>query len=138
MGLLQVTGPSSDSSGVKIRYRLVRAVGALPEDAAPTVAGLPPVVVSTQPVSGARDVQPRVTEIRATFSKEMADRSWGWRTAWQDSMPEIISEPRYESDHRTCVIKVRLEPGERMLVGLTLKSSRILRTRPVVRRFPIC
>ena len=81
------------------------------EDAGQTVAGLPPVVVNTQPVSGARDVEPGVTEIRVRFSKEMADGSWSWSTAWENSAPEIIGQPHYESDGRTCVAKVKLEPG---------------------------
>jgi serine/threonine protein kinase len=80
-------------------------------DADQTVAGLPPVVVETQPVSGARDVEPGVAEIRVRFSKEMEDGSWSWSTAWQDSAPESIGQPRYESDRRTCVNKVKLEPG---------------------------
>jgi len=81
------------------------------EDAGQTVAGSPPVVVETWPASGARDVEPGIVEIRARFSKEMADNSWSWSTAWEDSTPEIIGQPRYESDHRTCAIKVKLEPG---------------------------
>jgi hypothetical protein len=81
------------------------------EDTGQTVAGLPPVVVETEPPSGARDVLPGVAEIRARFSKEMTDSSWSWSTAWQDSTPEIIGQPRYESDHRTCAITVKLEPG---------------------------
>ncbi len=75
-----------------------------------TVATLPPVVVSTQPMSGAPDVEPGVVEIRAKFSKEMADGSWSWCTAWDGSMPEMIGQPFYEPDERTCVLKVRLEP----------------------------
>jgi len=81
------------------------------EDAGQTVAGLPPVVVNTQPVSGTRDVEPGETEIRVRFSKEMADGSWSWSTAWENSAPEIIGQPHYESDGRTCVAKVKLEPG---------------------------
>ncbi|HUI05600.1 MAG TPA: protein kinase [Verrucomicrobiae bacterium] len=81
------------------------------EEAGRSVAGLPPVVVCTQPVSGARDVEPGLAEIRATFSKEMTDRSWSWCYAWKDSIPEMIGEPRYEADHRTCALKVKLEPG---------------------------
>ncbi|MGD0744079.1 MAG: protein kinase [Verrucomicrobiota bacterium] len=70
-----------------------------------------PVVVETQPVSGARDVEPGVTEIRVRFSKEMADGSWSWSTAWLDSTPESVGPPHYLADQRTCVMKVRLEPG---------------------------
>ncbi len=71
----------------------------------------PPVVVETQPPSGASEVEPGVVEIRARFSKEMAEGSWSWCSAWNGSAPEITGQTRYEPDHRTCVIKVRLEPG---------------------------
>ena len=70
-----------------------------------------PVVVKTVPESGAKDVSPGITEIKVTFSKEMADGSWSWATAWENSSPEIIGKPHYEADHKTCVIKVKLEPG---------------------------
>ncbi len=82
------------------------------EDNGQTVAGLPPVVVETWPVSGTRDVEPGVAEIRVRFSKEMADGSWSWSTAWQESTPESVGPPHYLADHRTCVMKVRLEPGQ--------------------------
>jgi hypothetical protein len=84
--------------------------GAFPDDAGQTVAGLPPVVVETFPVSGARDVAPGETEIRVRFSKEMTDGSWSWSTAWENSTPESDGPPHYLDDHRTCVMKVRLEP----------------------------
>src|SRR5262249_15833195 len=72
---------------------------------------LPPVVVRTFPVSGSRDVAPGVVELSATFSKEMVDESWSWCTAWDDSMPDTVEKARYLPDHKTCVMKVRLEPG---------------------------
>ena len=75
------------------------------------LAEQPPVVVETFPISGARDVAPGETEIRVRFSKEMTDGSWSWSTAWEDSIPEGIGQPRYQSDGRTCVAKVKLEPG---------------------------
>lgn len=80
-------------------------------NATPTVDSMRPVVVKTVPVAGAKDVAPGETEIRVTFSKEMADNSWSWATAWKDSSPPSLAKPRYEADHRTCVIKVKLEPG---------------------------
>ena len=75
------------------------------------LAEQPPVVVETFPVSGARDVEPGETEIRVRFSKEMADGSWSWSTAWENSTPDFIGQPHYEADGRTCVVKVKLEPG---------------------------
>ena len=77
----------------------------------PFVDSLPPVVVRTQPASGARDVPPGIAEIRVRFSKEMADGSWSWATAWPDSAPEVAQRPRYDEDRRTCRMKVTLEPG---------------------------
>jgi hypothetical protein len=71
----------------------------------------PPVVVETFPVSGARDVPPGEVEIRVRFSKPMTDGSWSWSTAWENSTPDFIGKPRYEADGRTCVVKVKLEPG---------------------------
>ena len=71
-----------------------------------------PVVVETQPMSGARDVDAGETEIRVRFSKPMADGSWSWSTAWENSTPEMIASPHYEADGRTCVLKVKLEPGK--------------------------
>jgi serine/threonine protein kinase len=78
---------------------------------APALNALPPVVVQTEPASGTRGIAPGITEIRVRFSKPMTDQSWSWTTAWPDSAPVMIGEPRYEPDQRTCVIQVRLEPG---------------------------
>jgi len=75
------------------------------------LAEQPPVVVETFPASGARDVEPGETEIRVRFSKEMADGSWSWSTAWENSTPDFIGQPHYEADGRTCVVKAKLEPG---------------------------
>jgi RNA polymerase sigma-70 factor (ECF subfamily) len=98
--------------------RVIEAEQAIPRkqdaatssNSAPTVAEMPPVVVSTQPISGTRDVKPGRADIRVRFSKAMTDRSWSWTTAWPDSMPKLIGEPRFESDRRTCVLGVELEP----------------------------
>jgi len=77
----------------------------------PDAETLPPVVVRTSPVSGARDVAPGLVELSVTFSKNMVDESWSWCTVWENSMPEIIEGAHYLSDRRTCVIKAKLEPG---------------------------
>ena len=76
-----------------------------------TVDTLPPVVVQTQPASGARDVAPGIVEIRVKFSKEMTDGSWSWTSAWPDSTPAAVERPRYDEDRQTCVMTVKLEPG---------------------------
>lgn len=83
---------------------------------------IPPVVVKTVPESGATDVPPGETEIKVTFSKTMMDGSWTWTTAWQDSTPETIGNPAYDSDGKTCVLKVKLEPHE--TYGFWLNSQK--------------
>jgi RNA polymerase sigma-70 factor (ECF subfamily) len=76
------------------------------------VDSMAPVVVKTVPEAGTKDVSPGIVEIKVTFSKEMTDQSWSWSSAWKDSTPESIGKPHYEADHKTCVMKVKLEPGK--------------------------
>ena len=76
------------------------------------IDSMAPVVVKTVPEAGTKDMAPGIVEIRVTFSKEMRDGSWSWSTAWQDSTPAVVEKPRYETGHKTCVLKVRLEPGK--------------------------
>ena len=79
---------------------------------AQSIETMPPVVVKTVPESGAKDVASGVAEIQVTFSKPMTDGSWSWSSAWENSTPESAGKPKYESDHKTCVLKVKLEPGK--------------------------
>ena len=72
----------------------------------------PPVVVKAVPEAGSKEIASGVVEIRVTFSKPMADQSWSWSSAWKDSVPEPIGKPRYETDQKTCVLKVKLERGK--------------------------
>jgi hypothetical protein len=71
----------------------------------------PPVVIQTIPESGAADVDPGLTEIRATFSKPMLDGSWSWTIWGEENFPELAGQPRYLDDGRTCVLPVRLKAG---------------------------
>ena len=80
------------------------------------------VVVKTVPVAGSKDVPPGESEVKITFSKEMTDQSWSWSTAWENSDPKSLGKPHYEADHKTCVMKVKLEPGK--TYGWWLNSER--------------
>jgi RNA polymerase sigma-70 factor (ECF subfamily) len=77
-----------------------------------TLESVPPVVVKTVPQAGAADVDPKLTEIRVTFSKDMLDDSWSWAQLSEDSFPKIDGKPKYLADKRTCVLPVKLEPGK--------------------------
>lgn len=138
IGLLQITGITDHPRGVKIRYKLVQSAMASAEDSSQSVASLPPVVVETHPVSAARDVEPGKVEIRVRFSKEMADGSWSWYTAWENSTPEFIGEPAYESDRRTCVTNAKLEPGRTYAFWLNSEKVSQLHgpRRPSIRSVP--
>lgn len=77
-----------------------------------TFQTVPAVVVKTVPEAGAADVDPATTEIKVTFSKEMADGSWSWATASADSFPDTAGDPKYQADKKTCVLPVKLEAGK--------------------------
>jgi RNA polymerase sigma-70 factor (ECF subfamily) len=77
-----------------------------------TLEKVPPVVVKTAPEAGASDVDPKITEIKVTFSKDMQDESWSWATLSEESFPKIDGKPKYLADKRTCVLPVKLEPGK--------------------------
>ncbi len=82
----------------------------------------PPVVIRTYPESGAKDVEPSISEIRVTFSKEMMDGSWSWVQIAPENFPEIIRGPRYLDDRKTCVIDVRLEPNRTYIIWLNTQK----------------
>jgi Bacterial Ig-like domain len=77
-----------------------------------TLESVPPVVVKTVPQAGAADVDPKLTEIKVTFSKDMQDGSWSWTTLSRESYPKVDGKPKYLKEKRTCVLPVKLEPGK--------------------------
>ena len=77
-----------------------------------TLESVPPVVVKTVPEAGAGDVDPKLTEVKVTFSKDMQDGTWSWSTLSRESFPKVTGKPKYLADRRTCVLPVTLEPGK--------------------------
>ena len=77
-----------------------------------TLESVPPVVVKTVPQAGANDVDPKLKEIKVTFSKDMLNGSWSWVTHSRETLPKIDGQPKYLEDKRTCVLPVTLEPGK--------------------------
>src|SRR3954452_270187 len=77
-----------------------------------TLKSVPPVVVKTVPAAGADDVDPKLTEIKVTFSKDMEDETWSWTTLSKESFPKLAGKPKYLKDKRTCVLPVKLEAGK--------------------------
>jgi RNA polymerase sigma-70 factor (ECF subfamily) len=85
----------------------------------PSIQSLPAVVVKTVPQAGDTKVDPSITEIQATFSKKMTDKSWSWAGA-EDSW--VTGKPHYLTDGKTCVLPVKLEPGKTYVVWLNSPS----------------
>lgn len=77
-----------------------------------TLENVPPVVIKTTPVAGAAEVDPKLSEIRVTFSKPMRPGTWSWATISPESFPKLEGSPKYLADERTCVLPVKLEPGK--------------------------
>jgi RNA polymerase sigma-70 factor (ECF subfamily) len=85
----------------------------------PSVKSTDPVVVKTVPQAGDTQVDAAaVTEIRVTFSKDMADNSWSWSQISEESFPKTTGKPRYDADRRTCILPVKLEPGKTYVLWL--------------------
>ncbi len=78
----------------------------------------PPIVLKTVPATGATDVDPDLTEIRVTFSKEMHDGSWSWVTLSKERFPEVTGKIHYEKDKQTCVLPVKLKPGSNYAISV--------------------
>ena len=76
-----------------------------------SVQSMPPVVVKTVPESGDTAVDPSISEIRVTFSKEMMDESWSWSQISNDTFPQTTGKPHYLPDRKTCVLPVKLQRG---------------------------
>ena len=94
-----------------------------------------PVVVKSVPESGSMSVDPGMTEVRVTFSKEMQAGTWSWCMIDKETYPGTSEAPKYLDDKRTCVLPVKLQPGKN-LRGLDQfrKASRLHRHQGPGRR----
>ena len=103
---------------------------------APSVATMPPVVVKTVPQSGDLAVDPALSEIRVTFSKEMKTNDmWSWVMVTDATFPKTSGKSHFLDDKRTCVLPVKLEPGKSYVIWVNSEahnSFRDLTNRPAV------
>jgi len=82
-----------------------------------------PVVIKCVPESGSADVDPGLTEIRVTFSKEMRPGAWSWAMINKESYPGTPdSPPKYVDDKRTCVLPVKIQPGKTYAVWINSET----------------
>lgn len=83
-----------------------------------SIENMPPVVVKTVPQSGDSNVDSNLSEIKVTYSKDMADGSWSITQVAKENFPQIKEKPKYLADKRTCVMKVSLEPNKTYAIWL--------------------
>ena len=83
-----------------------------------SVATARPSAVKIVPQCGDTQVDPQTREISVTYSKEMMDKSWSWSTADEGEFPEIVGQPKYLADKKTCVVEVKLKPQTTYAVWL--------------------
>jgi RNA polymerase sigma-70 factor (ECF subfamily) len=116
--------PGAKSPGVPEKEEAGPVAGTFDDGAGDkeSLATAPAVVVKTVPPAGASGVDPKLTEIRVTYSKNMKDGSWSWSTWDPESFPKTAGKPRYEADQRTCVLPVKLEPNK--FYAIWLNSAR--------------
>jgi len=96
-----------------------------------------PHVVSMEPASGARDVDPAITELRVTFDVPM-----GGGFSWTGGGPEFPKgregqRPHWTEDGRICVFPVTLEPGKSYRLGLNSPSHKNFSSRGGVPLDPV-
>lgn len=93
------------------------------------LASVPAVVIATIPASGAGNVDPALTELRVTFSKPMQEGSWSCTTWGGDNFPQMTGQPHFLADGRTCVLPVKLNPGQLYATWLNSDSHHDFKDR---------
>ncbi len=83
---------------------------------------LPPSVVRTEPLCGDRTVDPSLSEISVTFSKDMkvTGHCWSWCSVQEGSFPQLAGDTEYLEDNRTCVLHVVLEPEKTYAIWINV------------------
>src|SRR4051812_13952064 len=81
-----------------------------------------PVVIKCVPESGSAAVDPSLTEIRVTFSKDMQPGGWSPGMINKETYPGTSASPRYLEDKRTCVLPVKLQSGKTCAVWINTEK----------------
>jgi len=107
-------------AGIVVLVALVGNLKADDDDV--NLQNAPPVVVKAVPQAGMDAVDPLITQIKVTYSKDMKDGSWSWSTAGKDNFPDVVGKPHYLEDHRTCVLSVHLKAGKTYAMWLNSQN----------------
>jgi hypothetical protein len=83
----------------------------------PEIEAVVPRVVRTVPQTGARDVDPNLTELSVEFSVDMSQGGYSWTQRSDEEFPQTTGKPRWISP-RICVLSVKLKPDHDYWIGL--------------------
>jgi hypothetical protein len=87
-----------------------------------------PMIVGLIPKNGARDVDPKITELRVTFNVPMGGGfSWTGSGPLYPAIPEG-KKPFWTEDHKTCVLPVQLNSNSDYQLGINSPSFRNFRS----------
>jgi len=79
-----------------------------------------PQLIEATPAAGSTDVDPKLTEIRVTFDRDMSEgMSW---TGGGPEFPRDVSQKAKWIDKRTCILPVKLKKAGYFRVGINSKS----------------
>jgi hypothetical protein len=101
----------------------------------PIGSAVPPMVVATTPVAFDNDVSRDLKEITVTFDKPMMNLSWSW-VGGGETFPEMMGQPRYAKNKRTCALPVKLEAGRFYWVGINSPQHKYFQTDMQVAAVP--
>ena len=79
---------------------------------------VPPRVVETSPLNGAKDVDPSLREISVTFSEPMMDQNWSWAYDDKDKFPQMTGQPYYTEKMTKNILPVKLEPNKEYVIWI--------------------
>jgi RNA polymerase sigma-70 factor (ECF subfamily) len=95
-----------------------------------SIDSLPPVVVATSPQAGQTGVDPGLTEIKVTFSKDMMTKDmWSWVMISKPTFPQITGKVKYLEDGRTCAAPVKLEPEKTYAIWFNSEKHNAFRDK---------
>ncbi len=80
--------------------------------------GAIPEVISTTPVLFTNDVSPNLKEISFTFNRPMKDGHWPWTQFNENTYPEMLGQPFFDTKRITCTHRVKLKPATIYMIGI--------------------
>lgn len=86
-------------------------------------SAVPPVVIRSDPMSGAQQIDPGRTQLEITFQQPLAAGEWRLATTPFGPVPQSTGRLRLAPDGRSVVVPVRLEPETQYVIGINLDDD---------------